>query len=253
MVKKPMTRDGSRSPELTFEATEARRATLSVDDGLATSLRGFGPIGILSMFVILLPGNVKLGNIVMLPASALLVLVWARLSRTPWRALGFVSPKSWFGTVTYGIAFGVVFKIVMKTLVMPLLGAEPVNHPYHFLAGNTAMLPAATWAMLVAGFGEETVFRGYFFERGAKLFGCSAAARAGVVLLTSGLFGAAHYADQGLTGAEQAAITGLVFGTIFSNTGRIFFVMFAHAAFDLAALAIIYWDLEYKVAHVVFR
>ncbi len=28
--------------------------------------------------------------------------------------------------------------------------------------------------------------------------------------------------------------------------------MFAHAAFDLTALAIIYWNLESKVAHLIF-
>jgi membrane protease YdiL (CAAX protease family) len=206
------------------------------------------------MFLILFPGNIRLGSsMVALPASALLVLAWARLSRTPWRALGFVPPKSWIAALTYGIAFGMVFKILMKMLVMPLLGAEPVNHHYHFLAGNRAMLPAAAWGMLVAGFGEETVFRGYLFERGAKLLGRRAAAKAATVLLTSALFGAAHYTDQGLTGVEQGAITGLVFGAIFASTGRIFFLMVAHAAFDLTALAIIYWDVESKVAHLVFR
>ncbi len=205
------------------------------------------------MFVIVLSGNVSLGNLAAVPLGALLVLAWAHLSHTPWQALGFIKPKHWFGTLTYGIAFGIALKILLKSLVMPVLGADPVNRTYHFLAGNRAMLPAAVWAMLVAGFGEETVFRGYLFERSAKLFGCSAAAKAWTVLFTSTIFGAAHYTDQGLTGAEQGAITGLVFGTIFANTGRIFFLISAHAAFDLTALAIIYWDLESKVAHLVFR
>ena len=48
-------------------------------------------------------------------------------------------------------------------------------------------------------------------------------------------------------------ITGLVFGTIFSITGRIWMVMCAHAAFDLTAIAIIYWNLEAAVAHLVFK
>lgn len=30
-------------------------------------------------------------------------------------------------------------------------------------------------------------------------------------------------------------------------------LMFAHAAFDVTALAIIYWDLEADVAHFFFR
>jgi membrane protease YdiL (CAAX protease family) len=205
------------------------------------------------MLAILLPGNVRLGNLVAVPVSALLVLLWARLSYTPWRALGYVQPKSLFGTLTQGILFGIAFKILMKSLVLPVLGAEPVNPAYHFMAGNSAMLPAAAWAMLVAGFGEETVFRGYLFERSAKLFGRSAAARAGTVLLTAALFGAAHYVDQGLTGVEQGAITGLVFGAIFANTGRIYFLMSAHAAFDVTALTLIYLDIESKIAHLFFK
>jgi len=36
-------------------------------------------------------------------------------------------------------------------------------------------------------------------------------------------------------------------------TGRIWGLMFAHAAFDLTALAIIYWDVESKVAHSLFK
>jgi|SRR5579883_1961812 len=222
------------------------------EDALAASLRGFGPVGILSMLVILLPGNIRLGAMVALPASALLVLAWARLSQTPWRALGYVSPRSWTVTLAGGIAFGIAFKLLMKMLVMPLLGAEPVNPAYHFLAGNRALLPAAIWAMLVAGFGEETVFRGYLFERAGVLFGRHAAGKFAAVLLSSAWFGAAHYADQGLTGVEQGAITGLVFGTIFAASGRIFFPMVAHAAFDLTALAIIYWDVESKVAHSIW-
>jgi membrane protease YdiL (CAAX protease family) len=190
---------------------------------------------------------------VVLPAGALLALAWARLSHTPWRALGYVSPRSWSGTLAGGAVLGVAFKILMKALVMPLFGAPPVNPAYHFLAGNTAVLPGAVWAMLVAGFGEETVFRGYLFERGARLFGCGAAAKATTVLITSTVFAAAHYADQGTAGVEQAMMTGLVFGTIFSRTGRIYFLMAAHAAFDLTALAIIYWDREARVAHLIFR
>jgi membrane protease YdiL (CAAX protease family) len=42
-------------------------------------------------------------------------------------------------------------------------------------------------------------------------------------------------------------------GTIFLATGRILVLMVAHAAFDLTALAIIYWNLECKVAHLVFN
>ena len=91
------------------------------------------------------------------------------------------------------------------------------------------------------------------FERFGKLFGSGVWARTFIVLLTSGLFGVVHYPDQGLAGAEQATIFGLVFGTIFAITGRLPMLMVAHAAFDLTALAIIYWNLESDVAHLIFK
>ena len=136
---------------------------------------------------------------------------------------------------------------------MPLLGADPVNHAYHYLAGNKAALPAAVWMMFAAGFGEETVYRGYMFERLGKLVGSGALAKGAIVLLTSAWFGVGHYASQGLAGAEQAMLVGLVYGAIYASTHRIFMLMCAHTAFDLTALAMIYWNLESRVAHLVFR
>jgi len=216
-------------------------------DRFAAELRGFGPLGILAVLVI------AAGQVVP-PLSAVLVLVWTRLSGTPWREIGYVRARSWIGSLVAGISFGVVFKFLMKAIVMPLLGADPINHAYHYLAGNRAALPAAVWTMIVvAGFGEETVFRGYVFERLGKLFGRSLTARIVTVLLTAALFGSMHYFDQGLAGAQQATITGLVFGTVFAVTGRIWMLMCAHAAFDLTAVAIIYWNLESAVAHLIFK
>jgi uncharacterized protein len=216
-------------------------------DRFAAELRGFGPLGILAMLII------AAGQIVP-PLSAVLVLVWTGLSQTPWREIGYVRPKSWLVSLVAGIAFGIPFKFLMKAIVMPLLGANPTNEAYHYLVGNRAALPAAVFTMIVvAGFGEETVFRGYMFERLGKLLGRGLTARILFVPVTAALFGSMHYFDQGLAGAQQATITGLAFGTVFAITGRIWILMCAHAAFDLTAVAIIYWNLESKVAHLIFK
>ena len=162
-------------------------------------------------------------------------------------------PKSWARTLAVGVAFGVAFKLLMKAIVMPLLGADPINQAYHYLAGNTAALPAILFAVIVgAGFGEETVFRGYLFERLGKLLGPGVAAKIFIVVITAVWFGALHYPVQGLAGAQQATIGGLVFGTIFAVTGQLPMLIVAHAAFDVTAVAIIYWDIESEVAHFFF-
>jgi membrane protease YdiL (CAAX protease family) len=142
----------------------------------------------------------------------------------------------------------------MKAIVMPLLGAPPINQAYHYLAGNAAAIPAMLYLIIVgAGFGEETVFHGYLFERLGKLFGSGLFAKIAIVLITSIYFGLVHYPVQGLAGTQQATIVGIVFGTIFAMTGEIWMLMVAHAAFDLMALALIYWNLETSVAHFIFK
>ena len=250
-----MTSDESKSPNQVLEPPDEARTmppdearTMPPDDHLARELRGFGLLGLLAI------GAILAGNFVLPPLSAILVLVWASRSHTPWREIGYVRPRSWIRTLAIGVAFGVAFKLLMKSIVMPLLGADPINQAYHYLAGNRDALPGAIFTMIViAGFGEETVFRGYMFERFGKLLGRCVWAKTLIVLITSLWFGLLHYPVQGLAGAEQAIVTGLVFGTIFALTGRIWMLIIAHASFDLTALAIIYWDLEFSAAHLVFK
>ena len=223
-------------------------AGMQPEDRVAAALRGFGPGGSLAILVVFA------GNLVVVPLSAILVLLWARRSGTPLSALGFVRPRSWVRIVFVGISFGIALKFLMKTVVMPLLAADPVNQAYHYLAGNRSALPGMFYAIIIgAGFGEETLFRGFLFERLGTFLGPGSKAKILIVLITAGLFGLAHYFEQGIPGVQQATIVGLAFGTIFAVTGRIFMLMIAHAAFDLTALAMIYWNLESTVAHLIFR
>lgn len=231
---------------------ESRDPVLS-GDPFAARLRGFGIIGILSIILILVGGNLFIGGIVFIPLGGFFVLVWTLRSKTPWSALGFIPPKSWVGTIATGLVFGIGFKLFMKAVVMPVLGADAINQTYHFLSGNKTMLPAALFFMLVAGLSEETVFRGFLFERFGKLFRPGLWSKTFIVLITAGLFGLGHLADQGFAGFEQATIVGLVYGTIYANTGKIWMLIIAHAAFDITAVAIIYGNLELQIAHFFFR
>jgi membrane protease YdiL (CAAX protease family) len=165
-----------------------------------------------------------------------------------------VRPRSWLRSTAIGLVFGALFKLAMKAVVMPLLGAPAVNASYHYLAGNAAALPLVLFLVIFGGgFGEETVYRGFLFERLGKLLGTSTRAKIAIVLITTALFATGHWWDQGLPGVEQAVFTGLVFGGIYALRGQLFMLMVAHAAFDVMAVALIYWNLESRVAHLFFR
>src|SRR5207244_13554759 len=112
------------------------------------------------------------------------VLRWRPRSRTPWRRIGFLRPRSWIRRLTLGILLRVAFNFLMQPIVMPLLGADPINQPYHYLQGNRAVVPMTLYAMIIgAGFGEETMFRGFMFERLGELFGSRIIAKDLIVLI----------------------------------------------------------------------
>jgi membrane protease YdiL (CAAX protease family) len=219
-----------------------------VSDQAAKQLRGFGFLGLLALAVIVS------GNLIVAPLSAFLVLVWARVSQTPWQSLGFTPPRSWLRTFALGIPFGIALKLVMKAVVMPLFGVPAVNQHYHYLAGNgPATLGMLATVVVSAGVGEEILFRGFLFERLRKLLGASGVATVATVLLTSGLFAVAHFHDQRVPGVEQAAVAGLVYGTMYAVEGRLWLPMVVHAVFDITAVALIYWQWESAVAHLILR
>lgn len=114
-------------------SSDSARAEPVSGERFAAALRGFGPVGIAAALLILLSGNVFVGNVVV-PLGAVLVLLWARCSRTSWHEIGYVR-QSWIGGLVIGIVLGVVLKFLMKAVVMPLLSADPINHAYHHLAG----------------------------------------------------------------------------------------------------------------------
>jgi len=101
-----MTSDVSKLREQALAVSAEAAAAESSRDRVATELRGFGALGILAILVILA------GNLVFLPLSAILVLVWAHRSRTPWSEIGYVRPKSWTRTVAVGMAFGIALKFL---------------------------------------------------------------------------------------------------------------------------------------------
>lgn len=216
-------------------------------------LRGFGPVGLLSIVVVLFSGSLKQHGLPIIPIGATLALLWSYIARVPRGDIGFVRPRKWINTFLIGILSGIALKLVMKAVVMPLLGAPAVNQSYQFLTGNEQLLPVATWAMLVAGFSEETVFRGFLFERLTRVLGFTTFRRVVVILISSALFGLLHFGNQGMPGVQQAIITGLVFGTIYVASRQIWLPIVAHATFNMTALALIYRGYEADVAELLFQ
>lgn len=218
------------------------------DQRFAAALRGTGTTGWAVTIVIMAI------TVIFAPLSAALVFLWLWLSRTPLRDVGLVRPDNWVSLLLFGIATGIVVKLLMKAVVMPYLGAPPTNPFLAPLEGNlVASLSAAARMMVLGGLLEEIVFRGFLFNRLQVAIGSGFIARAAMVVGAGVFFGAVHYFGQGIFGAVHAAILGIAFGAVFFlNRQRLGYLIVTHAAFNATGVWMTYVGLEEVVARSVF-
>ena len=221
----------------------ARAAT---EISLGSRLREVGPLGIAAAILIVA------ANLTIAPLGAIIVLAWRWIVGVSWRDLGFRAPRSWILTLIIGFAGGILFKLLMKALVIPLLGGPDINVAYHFVEGNRpALIQMILTSVIAGGFGEEILYRGFLFERLERALGKSAASKIAIVLLTTALFASIHIPEQGPYGAVQAAFTGLTFATVYAVTRSLWLPIILHAAFDVTAVVMIYLGMESAVAHSI--
>lgn len=165
---------------------------------------------------------------------------WVPLSKTPfflavawlslrargvaWRSLGFAAPPAWPRALAIGVAAGVAMFglefFVTHELLVALTGEYPDLHEFDELVGNEALLAIYLALNLVlAGFGEELVWRGYALPRVAGLLGGTPRAWASALVLVNVGFGLAHL-YQGLTGVIETMLAGVLLGALYLATGR---------------------------------
>jgi hypothetical protein len=216
--------------------------------GLARDLRRFGLLGT-TVFL-----AVCATSALFTPLAAVLVLLWAWLSKTPWKEIGLVRPDSWLGGLLIGVTLGLAEKFLFKAVILPLLGAPPVNAAFGNLAANPRhALFLVFYVTIGAGFCEELVFRGYLYQRIGRLIGDGVPARIAIVVLGTAFFAALHY-PQGLSGIENAALGGAITGIVYlANRKRLWTVIVAHATFDLSALALNYFHFEAALSHSILK
>jgi uncharacterized protein len=177
----------------------------------------------------------------------LLPVVWVllRLRRQPWSAIGLSLPARLPRAIAIGAAAGVAMELLALLVTTPWIsaffGTEPDYSDLEFVKGNLKYLLivlALSWTF--AAFGEEICFRGFLMQRLARLFGDSRAAGITSLLLASVLFGWVH-SEQGVSGAVQEGLSGLLLGVLFLTTARNLAVpIVAHGVSNTVAFVLIY-------------
>src|SRR5262249_42495983 len=118
------------SPERGRAFMDGQAEHLNFDLRMAARLRRMGPFGAFTAIFVF--ATVLVGP----PVAALLVFVWAWLSRTPVAEIGLKRPGSWLGVLVVGVLGGIALKLAMKGVVLPYFGAPATAPVYQELRGD---------------------------------------------------------------------------------------------------------------------
>lgn len=147
--------------------------------------------------------------------------IWMRALK--WKDLGFAIPANVWRWIGIGIAAGVSFFLFEYFVENPVLHAITGRYPdlsdFADMVGNLQFLLLILGAnILLAGVGEELVWRGYVLNRAADAF--DSRWKWPIALIGVNVaFGLAH-AYQGEAGMTQAAVQGVLLGVLFLWSGR---------------------------------
>jgi membrane protease YdiL (CAAX protease family) len=156
----------------------------------------------------------------------LLALGWLSmmLRGEQWRDIGLSVPPEWRRLLLIGVVAGVAMELLELFATQPLLvaltGKFPDLSAFHDLIGNVPMLLlviGASW--IVAGLGEELVWRGYVLNRVADLLGGGRLGWAISIGIASVVFGLAH-SYQDLTGIIENGVAGALLALLYIACGR---------------------------------
>jgi membrane protease YdiL (CAAX protease family) len=154
------------------------------------------------------------------------VLLIMALSKDRWSLFGIVRPNLLFD-VTVGCIIwmcAMFFHELAAHAISAFLGARPPATTLAFKRPESASMFALLSAgIVVKAFCEELVCRGYFIPKFERLL----SSRWMAVVLSAAIFASGHL-YQGPRGIVSSAVSGLVYGTAFCMTRRLWPVCIAH-------------------------
>ncbi|HEY5728752.1 MAG TPA: type II CAAX endopeptidase family protein [Anaerolineales bacterium] len=164
-------------------------------------------------------------------------------------SLGFYLPENWNTTIAWSIVFGIAIQFLSTFILEPLSDkltkSETDHSSFDNLRGNLMnflLILAGVWVVVV--FLEEIIFRGYMMGEVAELIGTSKPALAVNLVITSVLFGLAHW-YQGKSGSLSTGIIGALLGILFISSGfNIWLPILTHGVIDTVGLFLIYINAD---------
>jgi len=206
---------------------------------------------------IMLIGNV-VGSIIALILPILIIFFLPFRNRiNNLKEIGFYKPKKISKLILQAIIIGLLMSFIFKTVLTPLLEAilnskRDLTSFYELKGNSKLLLVYIIRLILIAGFFEEIVFRGFLISKFLKLFGSSNLGWFASILLAATIFSFFHE-YQGLVGIIYTGIAGLVFGYLYKFFNKsLWYLIIIHSSFDISSAVLMYYDYYDEVTSLFF-
>lgn len=174
-----------------------------------------------------------------------LTAFWA--GRFKWSEFGierFNVARTILRAVLFAIAIFLGIDLVIQPGVEELFGPIDLSALDDIRGNLVNYVIFLLFMWVVAAFGEEFLYRGFFMKRLAGILGDTDRAWLISAFLISALFGLAHL-YQGLSGVITTGLIGLIFALIFyRNRKNLVLAMLTHGFYDVIGITLIYMDQD---------
>jgi len=181
-----------------------------------------------------------------------LITLWAK--RWDWSYFGLSNPN-WIKSIISGMLYSIGIFVLVDIIIQPIfehLFGEINLQAFDGIKGNfISYLIFILFMWIVAGFGEEFLFRGYIVKRLAIIFGDTNKSWIISVTITAIIFGLAHI-YQGTSGVIITGIIGFIMGMIFfRHRQNLSIAMFTHGFYDMIGITLLYFGEERTITEFI--
>ncbi len=219
---------------------------------------------LIALFIVLamslalvLSGIKKVPGIGILVSAAGIIAAFV-LKHNSFAGIGFRAQENWLATIGLSLLLGVGISILSTILVDPL--AEKITgipHDLSLVDGVRGDIKALVQLLLIVwltvAFLEEILFRGFLMTEISKFLGSEPLALTLNILITSIIFGLAHW-YQDKSGVISTATIGAVISIIFVLSGlNLWLVILIHGFIDTASLVMMYYDWDKQLRNLFWK
>jgi len=174
-----------------------------------------------------------------------LIAFWA--GQFKWLEFGIGKPKlgvTILRAVSLAIGIFLLVDLVLQPFIEQQFGTIDLSALDGIRGNLVSYIIFILFMWVVAAFGEEFLYRGFFMKRLAGVMGDTDRAWLVSAVVISALFGLAHL-YQGLSGVIATGLIGLIFSLIFyRNRKNLVLAMLVHGFYDMIGITLIYLDKD---------